>query len=112
MQDPSLIEEDPGFLLGLDLGEQAVQRSLAQRGELGSGREAIELQTYAQSYAGQYLQEKERFLANLAGANIPPSYLQAAQIRAQEQGQMVGAVTNVITNTDWSSVADTIGSWF
>ena len=74
MQNPSAIFKDPGYQDALDAGLQGVQRQMAASGFLNSGNEAIALQDYGTSFANQYLQQREGFLANLAGAGVTPNY--------------------------------------
>lgn len=74
MSDPSKITEDPGYKFQFNQGQQAVERSMAARGFLGSGNEAIALTEYGQGFAANYLDRQRQFLAGLAGANISPNY--------------------------------------
>jgi hypothetical protein len=72
--NPSSITSYPGYQLGFDQGNQAVQRSMAAKGFLGSGNEATALVQYGQGYAEQFLGNEEQMLAGLAGSGITPNF--------------------------------------
>lgn len=74
MSDPNSITKDPGYKFAFDQGLTGVERKMAKEGYLGSGNEAIELQKYGMGFASDYLQQKEQFLAQLAGAGMGPNY--------------------------------------
>src|SRR5882672_7685187 len=61
MKDPSSITKDPGYQFQFDQGQQAVERSMAAKGFLGSGNEAIALTEYGQGFAQNYLKQQETF---------------------------------------------------
>lgn len=73
MTNPSSVFQDPGYQAAFDQGTQAVARQMAGSGYAGSGNEAIALQQFGQSFANNYLTQREGFLANLAGAGITPN---------------------------------------
>src|SRR5205807_1104822 len=74
MANPGSIVNDPGYKFAFGQGEQAVERSAAAKGFLGSGNEAIALQQYGMGFANDYLHQQEQFLSGLAGANIAPNF--------------------------------------
>lgn len=74
MSNPSAITEDPAYKFQFEQGQQAVERSMAAKGFLGSGNEAIALTQYGQGFAQNYLTQKEQFLSSLAGAGISPNF--------------------------------------
>src|SRR5882672_1107211 len=74
MANPGSIVNDPGYKFAFGQGQQAVERSAAARGFLGSGNEAIALQEYGMGFANDYLHQQEQFLAGLAGTGIAPNY--------------------------------------
>lgn len=74
MKDPNLITKDPGYQFQFEQGEQAVTRQMAAKGMLGSGNMGIALTKYGQDYAKSYYDDKTKFLAGLAGANIAPNF--------------------------------------
>ena len=96
--DPSSIMKNPGYQFGMQQGEQALTRSLASGGYLGSGNAAIALEQYGQTYAGQMLSQEQARLANLAGANQSPA-----------QGAVAGAGMN---NMGWGQIGSGIGQLF
>jgi hypothetical protein len=71
--NPSQIFSDPGYQAAFGQGSQAVARQMASSGYAGSGNEAIALQQFGQSFANNYLSQKEQQLAYLAGAGITPN---------------------------------------
>lgn len=72
MNDPSSVSSMPGYQFGMDQGTQALMRSQAAGGTLGSGQGAIALQKYGQDYAGMQYQQQLQNLMGLSGANINP----------------------------------------
>lgn len=68
MANPNSITSDPGYQFGIDQANQGIARTMS--GQIGSGNEQIALRQYDEQYAGNYLQQQESFLANLAGANM------------------------------------------
>jgi hypothetical protein len=75
-------QTSPGYQFALEEGLKGVQRGLAPRGLLGSGREARELGRYATGLAGQEYGRWQQQLAGLAGAGQ-----QAAEQAAQRSYQ-------------------------
>lgn len=74
MKDPSSLKNDPAYQFQLNAGSDAVERSMAARGFLGSGNEAIALTEYGQKFGSQYLDQRMKFLAELSGAGISPNF--------------------------------------
>jgi hypothetical protein len=70
MKNPSSITNDPGYQFGLQTGVNQVQGSAAAKGMLNSGNTLAGIDQFSQQYAGQYLNNQELLLAQLAGANI------------------------------------------
>lgn len=60
---------DPSYQFRFNQGQQAVERSMAARGMLGSGNELMELQKYGQDMASQEWGNEFNRLATLSGAN-------------------------------------------
>lgn len=90
MNNPSSITSTPGYSFGLDQGEQALERSNAARGFLGSGNAATSMDTYAQNYAQQFLQQQIQQLAYLSGAGIGPPNLGSASNWNMQPWNMLG----------------------
>ena len=65
--DPGSILKDPAFMSSLNLGAETVNRHMAAQGYLGSGMQAMSLYNYGQTSALGYLNDQEKFLAELAG---------------------------------------------
>jgi hypothetical protein len=80
-------QTSPAYQFALEEGLKGVQRGLAPRGLLGSGREAKELSRYATGLAGQEYGKWQAQLANLAGAGQMGSE-QAAQRQYQSGSQL------------------------
>lgn len=74
MQDPNSITKDPSYKFQFDQGADAVQRKMAAGGYLGSGNEGVALTQYGQNFANTFLDDRMKFLAGLAGANISPNF--------------------------------------
>lgn len=73
MANPSSALSDPGYTAARDQGLQAVSRTMAGQGYLGSGNEAIALDQYGTSFANNYITQQEQLLSQLAGSNIAPN---------------------------------------
>jgi hypothetical protein len=65
MKDPSLLQSRPGY----KAGQQAIERSLAAQGYMGSGNMMLALQ----DYGGKAFSDEVNRLSALAGANLPLS---------------------------------------
>lgn len=70
MKNPSSITSDPGYQFQLKSGLDAVNGAMASAGYLNSGNRMTALQQEGQNFADTSLQNKELFLAQLAGANV------------------------------------------
>lgn len=104
--------DDPSYKFRFEQGQQALERSQASKGLLGSGNAAIELQQYGQGVASQeygaqfnrMLQAmsgvEEQFnvqqnrLMTLAGVNLDP--LGSRKVGVGEMGNAVAAQGNVL----------------
>ena len=68
MMTGSFSPDDPSYQFRFDQGQQALERSQASKGFLGSGNAAIELQQYGQGAASQeYQAQFSRLLAGMQG---------------------------------------------
>jgi hypothetical protein len=68
MSSGKFTPDDPSYQFRFDQGQQAVERSAASKGLLGSGNAAIELQQYGQGAASQeYGAQFNRMLAGMSG---------------------------------------------
>jgi hypothetical protein len=84
LKDPSKVQQTAGYQFALDQGNQAINRSAAAKGMLGSGNVLAELAKYGQGMASQrYDKELDNILqgANSAGnqTNTLASLLHGAQ---------------------------------
>ena len=87
--DPGSILKDPAFMSSLDLGAETVNRHMAAQGYLGSGMQAMSLYNYGQTSALGYLNDQEKFLAELAGfGNFGSPAATAASARQGYEGTM------------------------
>ena len=81
-------QQDPGYAWRLQQGQQAIERSAAARGGLGSGRMAKDLTNYAQGAASQeYGNAYNRFQTNRANLLNP---LQSLAGQAQSSANTLG----------------------
>lgn len=98
LNNPSSITSDPGYQFQLKQGLDAVNGSMAAGGFLNSGNRASALEKYGQDYASTQLQNKELFLAQLAGANVgsPGTAGQIMQNQNQLNQQAAGVVANQV----------------
>lgn len=71
--DPSMINNDPGFQAQQNAGMQATQRGLAATGQTQSGNEQIALNNYGQSSFNSYRQQMINNLMGSSGANSNPA---------------------------------------
>lgn len=72
MKDPSLINNDPSYQFRLKSGQDALERSNAAKGYLGSGNMLIDLQQYGQRAASDEYNNQIKRLSELAGAQFGP----------------------------------------
>jgi hypothetical protein len=86
MANPGAVFNDPGYQAAFGQGVQAVERSAAAKGFLGSGNEATALMQFGQQFGMQYMTQQEQFLAGLAGANINPNYAPGLNAQAAASG--------------------------
>lgn len=103
--DPSVITRTPGYQFGLDQGVQAMDRSAAARGVLGTGGYGQDLTRFGQNYAAGGYNDYYNKLSNLIGigqsaSNQTGAYGQNAanQIGAYGQNaanQISGAYGNI-----------------
>lgn len=107
LNNPSSITSDPGYQFQLKQGLDSVNGSMAAGGFLNSGNRATALETYGQNYAQTQLQNKELFLAQLAGANVGSPGTAGQILQNQNQlnqasagtvaSQVGGAVNNLVS---------------
>lgn len=98
--DPTRVQALPGFQAELGLGKQTVERTLAARGQVGSGAEQIALQNLGMAQQGKYFNEEFNRLATLSGAGQSPAaggmaFNQAQQQQIQNQQQLAGAFGSI-----------------
>lgn len=71
--DPSMINNDPGFQAQQNAGMQATQRGLAATGQSQSGNEQVALNNYGQSSFSNYRQQMIDNLMKSSGAGYSPA---------------------------------------
>ena len=100
MKNPASAVTNPYGSFITQQGIQAIERSGAAKGLLGSPQMALELQKYGQASASETFQQQLQNLATLSGANVNPAG--AANVISQ-QGQVAG---NAIRNESalWSQL--------
>lgn len=82
LANPTAIYDDPGYKAAFDQGTQAVARSMAANGFIGSGNAAVELQRFGQSFALDYARQRQSLLASMAGGNFNPAQAMSAGFNA------------------------------
>lgn len=113
MKNPSSITSDPGYQFQLKQGLDAVNGAMGSAGYLNSGNRLTALQQEGQNFASTSLQNKELFLAQLAGANVGSpgeagSILQQQNMANQQAGGVLGnalgqGVSNLISGFNTGS---------
>ena len=68
MHNPGNILNDPTFVSSMKYGMQGVNRSMAAQGYNISGNQMMALEDYGQSHATAFMTDRQKFLADLAGA--------------------------------------------
>ena len=105
MKDPGSFASSPAYSFAFDQGLEAVNRTAAAKGMLGSGNRLYELTNYGQGMAGQQYFNQANLLATLAGAtsgspgtagNLEAGYNQA---QGQGAGQLASGVIGGLA--DW-----------
>jgi len=71
MHNPGNILNDPTFVSSMKYGMQGVNRSMAAQGYNISGNQMMALEDYGQSHAAAFMTDRQKFLADLAGAGRP-----------------------------------------
>lgn len=72
MNNPNAVTELPGYKFQMDQGTDAITRSGAANGFLGSGNLAAELTKYGQGLASSFYDRQVNLLSSLAGAGAVP----------------------------------------
>ena len=100
MNNPSSVQNLPGYQAQMNQGIQAVQRGDAAQGKSLSGQEQIDLQNLGQSQQSSYFNTYLQQLMNLSGANQNPAAgwnaaNQATQNQTNAYGQIAGGLSNL-----------------
>lgn len=99
IQNPSSVSSLPGYQFLMGQGAQAIDRSSAAAGALGSGQEMTELTQYGQGLADQFYNQQVSTLAHLAGADISPANpAQALQAAAGTQAGIGSDVAGLLNS--------------
>jgi len=113
MQNPSSVTSLPGYQFELGQGTQALERTLAAKGQQQSGQEQIALQQYGEGLAGKYYQQDLQNLMTLSGAGVAPTYGGTAGIaaanaaganQAQNIGGLIGGLQNIFSGGTVSGI--------
>ena len=97
--DPSSITSGEGYQTGLSAGEQALERQLAQSGQLGGGQEKIAMQGLGQSYTANIIQAEQQRLAALAGGGNAPTAFAGQMAYANAINQALASMGYGTTRT-------------
>ena len=84
MSNPASVQNLPGYQAELAQGTQAVERTLAQHGQIGSGQEMMSLRDYASGQQNKYFQQQLGNLSILSGAGQSPANGGAAGLQTQQ----------------------------
>lgn len=103
MANPSTFLNNPLFTSTLATGTQAVNRSQAAQGFLGSGNQATALQQFGQSFASTQLTGQEQILASLSGAGNASSPSQAVGAATSAQGQSFNQLGSLLASLGYST---------
>jgi hypothetical protein len=95
LRDPGNFLKNPLYQAAFGQGQQALMRGMGKQGMIGSGNMAIGLQQFGQSFAWGAMQEQERFLAHLAGADVTPNAGPGLGAMAAGQSQMGGGLASL-----------------
>jgi hypothetical protein len=79
MDDPGSFLSSPLYQAAFGQGTQAVMRGMGAGGYLGSGNMATGLQQFGMGFAKDFLQDEEKFMSHLAGADQDPDFSAALQ---------------------------------
>lgn len=118
MTDPNSFAGDPSYQFRVGQGQQALERSNAAKGYLGSGNMNLDLTKYGQDMGSQEYQNQYARLAQLSGANTgsPATagqvYGQGMQNVANQNQQTSGSLGNVARSVydNWPALQKTFGS--
>lgn len=102
MANPGTFLDNPLFTSTLATGTQAVNRSQAAQGFLGSGNQATALQQFGQSFASSQLTGQEQILASLSGAGNASSPSQAGSVAVSAQGQEFNQLGSLLASLGYS----------
>jgi hypothetical protein len=103
MANPSSFLSSPLFTSTLDVGTQAVNRSQAAQGFLGSGNQATALQQFGQSFASSQLLGQEQLLGSLSGAGNASSPSQALTAGTGAFGQSFNQLGSLLASLGYST---------
>lgn len=84
LQNPSSITSTPGYQFAYNQGLEAVNRTAAAKGQLGSGNRLYDLTKFGQGLASQTYNNTVSQLTNLLNRNQAPEY--ETQYRATSSG--------------------------
>ena len=74
LQNPSSVESTPGYQFAYNQGLEAVNRTAAAKGQLGSGNRLYDLTKFGQGLASQTYNNTVSQLTNLLNRNQSPEY--------------------------------------
>lgn len=94
--DPSSVTKLPGYQFQLDQGVQAIERSGAAKGFLGSGNEATALTQFGQGLASNFYTTQANLLASLAGITAPSSPSQLGGVATAAQASSSQQLTSAL----------------
>lgn len=92
MKDPNAVMHTPYTQFQQQQGQQAIERSAAARGLLGSPQLAMELERYGQGLAAESFQNQFNNLAMLSGATVNPAG--AANVLTGQGQAAAGGIRN------------------
>lgn len=99
--NPASVTQSPGYQAQLEQGLQALQRTQAAQGFLGSGNAQQQNAQYAMQLQNQYYQQQLQNLMQLSGANIQGSPT-AGSIQAGGAANYMGGQAQNLANMTYS----------
>lgn len=120
MTNPNYMMQDPSYNFRVQQGQDALERSNAARGYLGSGNMNFDLQKYGQDMASQEYGNQYKRLSELAGVNAGSpavagqTYGQGMTNVANQNQQTAGSLGNMGRSIydNWPQISQTAGKIF
>ena len=103
MNNPAGYLQNPLFTSSLGVGTQAVNRSQAAQGYLGSGNQQTALLQYGDSFANSQVMQQEQLLAGLSGLQASTSSGQAVSAASGAQSSSFNQLGSLLASLGYSA---------